>query len=537
MKLMNFIFHNITTDDFVALLTDLFFPNGTPIDKSRYLNPEKDARLLENAVLVLKGCLAPNVDRDLKLFGDHCRRYINMYHVRAGYEIDRTFRYKSTDKVEARVRSTRVWENGDEIKFMCGFIVELTPEEEKMLDNRDFSVMYSSKRDANCLFTGPARFVNHDCRANCQFIPAGNGSDEIFFKVKRRIEIGEELTTYYGDNYFGENNCECLCASCELYTTGAFAPKLGTTGVISETLQVRNRPTRGIKSTFSYRDLTKKDLIGLDAKLELEKRKRKAPEGNCEICQTVLDITARPTVFLDTSIMQATHCSRCYRHELIFDIEWPDRKFVHKSSKVRPRVKKQKSTNVVEDEDQEHIQDIKPPSVPSCFVLSKGDSEESLISIVDEIAPEINNEPAPVMENIENPGKVVNEDKDGHQELNMLIDSPNKIITENQSIPLDSSMPSQDQNASLHQEESIDVVMEDINESKRKSRQSEPNYADSSSDVSADSFTIGNDDDNSMSIGIVKGVVPKMSYVVPRVVWVDPQEDAPFWWPALVSYC
>lgn len=42
-----------------------------------------------------------------------------------------------------------------------------------------------------------------------------NGNS-ITFKVIRPIEIGEELTCFYSNSYFGENNCECLCESCEM---------------------------------------------------------------------------------------------------------------------------------------------------------------------------------------------------------------------------------------------------------------------------------------------------------------------------------
>jgi|1048.fasta_scaffold234107_1 histone-lysine N-methyltransferase SUV420H len=92
-----------------------------------------------------------------------------MYHLKSGIELDRTFRYKHTEKVEARVRATKVWEVGDEVKYLCGFIVTLSPEEERQMNNRDFSVMTTTRR-GTVLLTGPARFVNHDCDANLNVI-------------------------------------------------------------------------------------------------------------------------------------------------------------------------------------------------------------------------------------------------------------------------------------------------------------------------------------------------------------------------------
>lgn len=93
-----------------------------------------------------------------------------MYHPKAGYEIDRTFRYASTEKIEARLVATKRWETGDEIRHINGVISELNDEEEARLATRDFSIMYSSKRGCMCLFTGTARFMNHDCQPNCKVI-------------------------------------------------------------------------------------------------------------------------------------------------------------------------------------------------------------------------------------------------------------------------------------------------------------------------------------------------------------------------------
>jgi hypothetical protein len=41
-------------------------------------------------------------------------------------------------------------------------------------------------------------------------------NDYVCLKVVRPIEIGDEITSFYGDDYFGPNNQDCLCRSCEL---------------------------------------------------------------------------------------------------------------------------------------------------------------------------------------------------------------------------------------------------------------------------------------------------------------------------------
>lgn len=158
--------------------------------------------------------LTKSGDPDLFEFEFHLRRYLNVYHSKAGYELDQTFRYKSSTKVEARILATREWSAGDQIRHCSGIIAQLTGEEEDALANRDFSVMYSTKLKSMCLFMGPARFVNHDCKPNCEFLPQGN---LITFKVIKPIAIDTEITCFYGNDYFGVGNCDCLCESCEMY--------------------------------------------------------------------------------------------------------------------------------------------------------------------------------------------------------------------------------------------------------------------------------------------------------------------------------
>ena len=99
----------------------------------------------------------------------------------------------------------------------------MTQEEEDFYEaGHDFSILHSSRLDSMCLFLGPARFVNHDCSPNGTFVTQGTS---VSIATTRPVKPGEEITVFYSPDYFGPNNADCLCATCQRTGNGGFRTK------------------------------------------------------------------------------------------------------------------------------------------------------------------------------------------------------------------------------------------------------------------------------------------------------------------------
>ena len=153
-------------------------------------------------------------EKERDAFRKHLRRYTQIYLSDCPFEVNTTNRYTITTP-EAAVTARRFIKKGQPVKYLSGIQVLISAEEEEDISRRkkDFSIVVSSRNKCASLFMGPARFANHDCDANAQLKIMSQSSIEIH--ATRDIEFGEEITVTYGDNYFGEDNCECLCQSCE----------------------------------------------------------------------------------------------------------------------------------------------------------------------------------------------------------------------------------------------------------------------------------------------------------------------------------
>ena len=96
-----------------------------------------------------------------------------------------------------------------------GFLVDIPLELEN--EYRELSIMRGQLSSKDAFFLGPIRFVNHSCQPNCEYFmgySCGLKYRTICLKVIRNIEVNEEITVKYGDDFFG-NNDQCKCPNHE----------------------------------------------------------------------------------------------------------------------------------------------------------------------------------------------------------------------------------------------------------------------------------------------------------------------------------
>ncbi|KAB5523130.1 histone-lysine N-methyltransferase set-9 [Coniochaeta sp. 2T2.1] len=189
---------------------------------------DQDLATAEEKLLATDGlrkfCNALRTPKEKEDFKAHLRRYMSIYLPECRFEVNATNRYTIVS-YEASVTARQNIKRNETIKYLAGIQVVITPEEEAdmALRKKDFSLVVSSRTKSTSIFMGPARLCNHDCDANARLVTRGHAGIEII--ACRDIDVGEEITVTYGENYFGEDNCECLCRTCEKNLANGWKPE------------------------------------------------------------------------------------------------------------------------------------------------------------------------------------------------------------------------------------------------------------------------------------------------------------------------
>ncbi|PVH74928.1 SET domain-containing protein [Cadophora sp. DSE1049] len=175
--------------------------------------PGAESQLLELPSLKrFSGSLNSAVEKDD--FRRHMRRYLSIYLPDCPFEISGTNRYVMKTH-EATIIARKVIKAGETIKYLSGIRAILSEEAAKDLirRGRGFSIIESTRNQTTSYLFGLAGFPNHDCKPNARLTSTGKTGMEVIAIMD--IEIGEEITVGYQADYFGDDNCECLCKTCE----------------------------------------------------------------------------------------------------------------------------------------------------------------------------------------------------------------------------------------------------------------------------------------------------------------------------------
>lgn len=261
----------------------------------------------ESSLLQLPGLrkfhAALKTDREKQYFRAHMQRYISMWLPECPFEVSTTNRYTIVTE-EAAVIARQDIAKGETVKYLVGSLVPLTPEEEKDLGlrRRDFSIVVSSRKKTPCLFLGPARFANHDCNANAKLVARPPTGMEIH--AIRPITAGEEITVTYGENYFGEGNCECLCLTCEKRGRGKWiAP--ATIGCGTPLSDEDDQASSGYSLRGSTRKRTRMSELSASPHLDLDDSSpRKKPRRN--VAELPSPLSSDPVDVIGKGIVRST---------------------------------------------------------------------------------------------------------------------------------------------------------------------------------------------------------------------------------------
>merc|ERR1712106_1207529 len=156
---------------------------------------------------------------------EHIQLYLKMWDPSSGYSIKACDRY-SRDGVDGRggtLIATCPYRRGETIKELKGCIAVMTADQQRQILHEgvnDYSVQYSTNKRQSQLWLGPASFLNHDCKPNAKIESTGPHTASV--KAITEIRENEEILIFYGKEFFGTDNCDCECRTCERRKMGKF---------------------------------------------------------------------------------------------------------------------------------------------------------------------------------------------------------------------------------------------------------------------------------------------------------------------------
>ena len=320
---------------------------------------EKDLRRAERQLLALptlKGFFdSLESAKEKKYFKRHMESYLNLYLPDCAFEISSTNRYQIVSQ-EATIIARKPIGKGEEIKYLCGELVDITKSEANELDRtaNNFSIL-KFKTGPNSWTTyfvfGLVRFANSDCESNAKYTRTGSRRPfGIKIIAEKNIGIGEEITISYGPHYFGEDNIDCLCCTCEVDFKNGWRLKdrveslddLSAAQAVSSDQFTPNcrGPSRCLRSDLAKKAAKIRSDANRDAVSEREKGKQAL--ANHEPVRT---IRVRGDYFTSASCIGPTAqihfdkclsgssgrvethlCPICKRHRILYGYAWPKTK-------------------------------------------------------------------------------------------------------------------------------------------------------------------------------------------------------------------
>ena len=154
---------------------------------------------------------------------EHLKKYLIGRTDEGGFILAPESRYSLEGHQGAKVLATKSWNKRKQICNLVGSSREITDdfEQELFVQKLDTAcIIRSSKSKSVLVGIGPISFINHSCEPNCEFVTLPNKL--IGLVAIKTIMPGDELTISYGRDYFGVNNKNCECSTCESQKKGAF---------------------------------------------------------------------------------------------------------------------------------------------------------------------------------------------------------------------------------------------------------------------------------------------------------------------------